>query len=201
MKGYIYSIRSHQTDEIYIGSTEERLSQRMAKHRYSYKAWKKGTYGYCTSFEILKYNDAYIELIVEVEVASKQELCKIEGENIRKHNCVNKRIAGRTNAEYNKDYKEKIVEYRAEYYQDNKEKLNKQQAIYNAEHKEQRAKYIAIPYTCMCGSICSTGNKYIHFKTKKHILYMATHPVVQDIKIDVNIVLQPLKCRSEILYS
>lgn len=47
----IYSIRSHQTDQIYVGSTTQKLSERMAEHRY-----KKGHI-------LMNYSDAYIELI------------------------------------------------------------------------------------------------------------------------------------------
>jgi hypothetical protein len=37
--GKVYAIRSHQTDEVYIGSTVERLSARMSKHRADYKRY------------------------------------------------------------------------------------------------------------------------------------------------------------------
>ena len=38
----IYKIESHIGDKIYIGSTTKKyLSQRMDKHRYDYKEWKK----------------------------------------------------------------------------------------------------------------------------------------------------------------
>jgi hypothetical protein len=40
MKGYIYAIRSHQTSEIYIGSTTQMLCNRMTGHRRNCKRWK-----------------------------------------------------------------------------------------------------------------------------------------------------------------
>jgi len=33
MKGFIYIIRSHQTEDVYYGSTIQPLSKRMASHR------------------------------------------------------------------------------------------------------------------------------------------------------------------------
>ena len=80
--GKIYSIRSHQTDLIYIGSTiETRLSARLSKHRSDYKRYiMSGKFNYyVSSFEILKYNDAYIELIEEVENISKMNYIDLKG--------------------------------------------------------------------------------------------------------------------------
>ena len=63
LNGKIYVIRSHQTEQVYIGSTVERLSARMSKHRAQYKRYKEGKCGLTTSFKMLDYPDAYIELI------------------------------------------------------------------------------------------------------------------------------------------
>ena len=43
MKGFIYIIRSHQTTDVYYGSTiQPRLSQRLAEHRRDYdRNWSK----------------------------------------------------------------------------------------------------------------------------------------------------------------
>ena len=42
LNGKVYAIRSHQTEQVYIGSTVERLSARMSKHRAKHKAYKAG---------------------------------------------------------------------------------------------------------------------------------------------------------------
>ena len=142
--GKIYSIRSHQTDLIYIGSTcETRLSARLSKHKWNYKAYlKEGRY--YTSFEILKYADAYIELIEEVKEKTKDELQRLEGEHIRNNNyCVNKNIAGRTRKERDEVNKDKLL----------------------AQQKEQKNK----KYMCKCGKSLSTGNKSIHKKVCKGV--------------------------------
>jgi hypothetical protein len=126
----------------------------MTGHRRDYKLWLDKKKNYITSCEILKYEDCYIELLQEVEVESKLELYRIEGENIRKHNCVNKNIPCRTQQERYQDNKEQIVEYNAEYYQANAVKI-----------AEQASK----PYTCECGSIIVIGSKASHCRTKKHL--------------------------------
>ena len=61
-RGKIYCLRSHQTDLVYIGSTIQGLAERIGGHRRDYRKWLKDTFSYVTSFEIVKYDDAYIEL-------------------------------------------------------------------------------------------------------------------------------------------
>ena len=58
--GRVYTIRSHQTDDIYIGSTTQTLSQRMTDHRKNYKQYLDKKRNYITSYEIVQYEDAYI---------------------------------------------------------------------------------------------------------------------------------------------
>jgi hypothetical protein len=54
-----------------------------------------------------KYNDVRIELIECFPCDNKEQLTKKEGEYIRKLDCVNKNIAGRTYKEYVKIIKKK----------------------------------------------------------------------------------------------
>lgn len=124
-QGKIYSIRSHQTDQIYIGSTTQSLCRRFVKHKQPTNK--------SNSKEILKYEDAYIELIELFPCNSKEELNRKEGEHIRaSNNCVNKRIAGRTNKEYYDTNHDKIAEQQKEYYQNNHDKILER----NKEHYE-----------------------------------------------------------------
>jgi len=136
--GKIYTIRSHQTEQIYIGSTVQTLAQRLGKHRSTFKQYKNGLRGNVTSFEILQYDDHYIELLELFPCARKDELLRREGQLIREHNnCVNKCIAGRTYKEYNRDNKEKMKEY----YQNNKEKIKEYTKEYYQNNKEKIAEY------------------------------------------------------------
>ena len=124
--GKIYSIRSHQTDKVYFGSTCSPLAKRLYEHKNKYKLFLNGKYHYNSSFEILKYDDVYIELVEDFPCENKNQLFKREGEIIRGGGCVNKNIAGRTrtNKEYYDDNKEQISQKKKDYYEQNKEKLN-----------------------------------------------------------------------------
>ena len=151
-KSKIYSIRSHQTDLIYIGSTIQTLALRLAGHVRDFKKFKNGKCNYITSFDMLKFEDYYIELICEFPCASKLHLSKKEGEYIRSSKCVNKNIAGRTSNQYYLDNKVKIKKYakqyqldnkekRIKYRLDNKEKISKQQKQYQLDNKVKIAKH------------------------------------------------------------
>ena len=145
-KGKIYSIRSHKTDDIYIGSTTQSLYERLRGHKRDFENWKKGYRNYVSSYEILKYNDAYIELIEEHSCENKDQLRKKEGQTIRATCCVNKRIAGRTTKEYQEENKEKISEYQAKWYIENKEKVDERNKKYNEDHKGEISEYQAKYY-------------------------------------------------------
>ena len=60
LNGKVYAIRSHQTEQVYIGSTVERLSARMSKHRADFKLYKAGKRNYVTSYKMLEFPDVYI---------------------------------------------------------------------------------------------------------------------------------------------
>jgi hypothetical protein len=146
--GKIYTIRSHQTNKYYIGSTNQKtLSQRLGKHRSCYNIYlNNNTRGYISSFEILQYTDHYIELLELYPCNTKAELHRKEGELIRefKSDVVNIQIAGRTQAEYIVDNVEHITEYYKQYNINNavqKKEYNKQYQADNktdiTEHKKQ----------------------------------------------------------------
>jgi len=127
--GKIYTIRSHQTDLFYIGSTIQKLYQRFSKHKHSLNSLSK---------EIIKYDDAYIELLEFFPCNNKDELNKREGELIRLHKnkCVNIRIEKRSDHEYYEDNKEKIKERNKQYKLNNKDKYNEYARKYYLNKKK-----------------------------------------------------------------
>ena len=191
--GKIYSIRSHQTDLIYIGSTtEKRLSARLSKHRANYKAYLKDNCRYISSFEILKYIDAYIELIEEVEKKiTKNELHKLEGAYIRNNKCVNRFIAGRTQKEWYINNQDKILEKSKKYREENKEKILEKEKDWRDKNKDKIQKYYEVnrdkikvyyeinkdkilenmkqKYTCVCGKSLTIVYKTKHDKICKGV--------------------------------
>lgn len=151
----VYAIRSHQTDKFYIGSTRTPMYKRMSQHRRNYKQWcSDNTQKYVSSYEIVKYDDAYIELIEECPCENAAQLHKKEGEHIRLNHdmCVNIVIAGRKWDDYYKDnkehrianskayvetHKEETKSYQRQYRETHKKDINLQYKIYKESHKEQ----------------------------------------------------------------
>ena len=177
--GKIYCIRSHQTDKIYIGSTCSPLHKRFYDHRKKYKCWKNNKYGYTSSYELMEYEDVYIELLEEYPCNNKMELCKKEGEYIRSMDCVNKMkrpfITEEENKQRNKEY---AKEYRKNNIETIKEKKNKYMKEYSLklENKQKKSEYDKerrkIKIQCECGGKYTQSHKTEHEKTKKHIKYI-----------------------------
>ena len=166
----IYCIRSHQFDKIYIGSTTQSLSLRMAKHRSHYKNYMR-THKYVSSIELLKYPDAYIELIEKVDCKNIDELMKIEGGHIRANidKCVNKNISGRTVKEYKLDNIEKIraynKDYNKKYAEANDEKIKAYMKKYRADNAERCKRLRMEEIACgNCGTIKKRQSMYSHLK-------------------------------------
>ena len=160
--GKIYTIRSFQTDKFYIGSTNHKtLSQRLSKHKGNYREWLKDKdNSYITSFEILKYDDCYIELLELYPCNLKAELHKREGELIRLHkdSLVNMCIPCRTVKEYNKDNREIIAK-----------KSKQRKKIYRVENKQKIKNHKTQQYRCDCGSVFQLDKKARHQRNNKHI--------------------------------
>ena len=162
-QGKIYKIISNQTNDIYYGSTSERLlSRRFANHRSAYKKWLNGNLDYTTSYEVLKCNNCKIILVENFPCNSKDELKAREQFYIDNNVCVNKfkAMTLMSQKEYKKEYskewyiknkdkttsqrkiyrnnnKEKISHHNNEYYTKNKEKVLNQKKTYYAENRDK----------------------------------------------------------------
>jgi len=157
-KGKIYSIRSHQTDDVYIGSTTQSLAMRMAGHRRAYKHSLKPNSTYITSFKIIQFKDAYIELVEKYPCKCREELNKREGEIMREtKRCVNRCIAGRTRKQYRDEHKKQAILRSKRYQEKNKEKIEKRRS----------QKLI-----CDCGGKFRRDYKPKHERTKLHQKYI-----------------------------
>ena len=137
--GKIYTIKCHSDPSlIYVGSTCITLEERLKQHKKDYKKWMQNVekYSYITSFELLKYDDYFIELLEEYPCEKLDELRQREGEFIRELKCVNKCIHGRTKQEYletakqyRDSHRDKMREYNAEYRKQNKDELKQKDKI------------------------------------------------------------------------
>ncbi len=171
--GRIYRIVSSECDGCYIGSTTQQLSARLSDHQRNYTRHLAGKRNYLTSFEVVKFVDAQIELIHEGVFDSKKDLEHLEGEIIQTTpNAVNKNIAGwiGTKQEYNQQYyqdnREKVQERHQQYYQDNREAI----------HARRNAKCVCT----ICGGKYTLANKAQHCRTNKHQNAVSTASSVID---------------------
>ena len=137
--GQIYSIRSPQTEMVYYGSTITTLTKRFYFHNYEFNNQGK----YCSSHEILKLGNAYIEWVEDYPCNSKKELNRREGQVQRanKAHCVNLYVAGQTTQEYYEENKEAITAQHKNYYEVNKEAILDKQKLYQNKNKEALSVY------------------------------------------------------------
>jgi hypothetical protein len=87
----IYIIRSRQTSKFYIGSTTNSnlvKCLRLHKEGYTHYINKKPNYVYIPSFDVVKYDDCYIELLEDYCCFSRLQLNKRVFELIDKYNKV-----------------------------------------------------------------------------------------------------------------
>ena len=185
LEGKIYTIRC-KTDNslIYVGSTTQSLSMRMAGHRKEIYNENRKQYTkklYKTIREMDNMNEWYIELYENFPCNNKEELLKKEGEIIRQIGTLNTEIAGRTKQEYREENKDKIKEKEKEYREKNKETIKEREKKYREENKEKIKEYNANRIRpegyeekrkekafCECGCWIRKDNIGHHKKTQKH---------------------------------
>jgi hypothetical protein len=161
-KGKIYKIESLSTGLVYIGSTCQPLSVRLGGHSRDFKQYKNGTKHFTTSFKVLECDDYKILLIEDYPCDRKEQLLAREGEWIRKIDCVNKIIPGRTDKQYRRDNDDKIKEYGKQWRQDNANKINAKN-------------------NCDCGGYFTYAHKSQHINTiqHQHFLGLQSSPLHQ----------------------
>ena len=64
-QGKIYTIRSHDSDLIYVGSTTQSLARRLAKHKGSYKHYKKDGLTHKLSGPAIIYRSGTVKYFIE----------------------------------------------------------------------------------------------------------------------------------------
>ena len=183
-RGKIYAIRAVGSDMVYIGSTISTLTHRISCHRTDFRRYTAGKGNYITSFQLVELEGHYIELVENYPCADRNELNRREGEIMRgTAGCVNKQIAGRTDAEYFQDNKERILIQQKQYYQDNKEIITIRNWQYRQGHKEAKAIYDeqyrranaetlqarrGQKFNCECGGKYTATHKARHSRTQRH---------------------------------
>ena len=134
----IYKIVDNTNGNEYVGATCcKLLCQRLRGHKSGYKSWLEGKGSKLTSFDIIKNDDYYIELIENVKCKTRDELSKRERYWIKNIKCVNKCIPGRTWQEYRSENIEKITQVKKKYYDENREKLKSNRTKYIEDNREK----------------------------------------------------------------
>ena len=143
--GKIYMITANNADEgdIYIGSTCEKLYQRIAHHKDNYKYRRSHTSK--VLFDKYGIENCYIKLIKDYPCNDKKELWDEEAKYIKETKCVNRFIPNRTKQQYTLDTKDKKIQY---------------------DKERQKIKYECV----CCNKTLSIANKSNHEKTKSHLL-------------------------------
>lgn len=187
--GKIYTLRSNQIDKIYIGSSCMKLCDRLKSHRHSLKKYiknNKNNLMWYSAFDMLIFDDCYIELLEDYPCDNREQLLKREGELIRQTpNCINKRVAGRTPKQYYYENNELILKKMKTYRENNKEKISiRRKKAYYANHekmlkkkKEYRAKNREVlnrkkkvKIKCVaCNCMVSKSHIARHNKSPKHL--------------------------------
>jgi hypothetical protein len=168
--GKIYKIEcvNGEKDDMYIGSTAKQyLSQRMEKHRSSYKGWKEGKTNKTTSFNLFdKYGveNCIIVLIENFPCNTRDELKSREAFYIKSMSCVNRCIPLQTSREWYALNRERILEYAKEYgkeyYQENKEDRLKYKNAYYYSNQDKIRESSKTYYTEHKDKIADDNSKY-----------------------------------------
>jgi post-segregation antitoxin (ccd killing protein) len=169
MKGYIYKIYDNTNGNVYYGSTKEKVSSRIAKHRYDHKKYLEGKNHYVRSFDILKNNDYSYSVIEEIDYENKWELHNKERFYIENNDCINKYIPNRTQKEWREDNKEIIAEKNKEWREDNKEIIAEKNKEWREDNKETIKEYNK-QYNQDNKEIIKDKKKKIYEKNKEIIL-------------------------------
>jgi group I intron endonuclease len=101
--GRIYRILNYIDNEVYVGSTCQALSKRMAKHREEINNETKARKPLYIKMKEHGVEHFYIELIEEHPCENGEQLRKREGHYIREIGTLNKTIEGRTRKEYREE--------------------------------------------------------------------------------------------------
>lgn len=171
-KGKIYKIvNDDMPDKVYYGSTIRKLNHRFCGHNKSYN--------YCMSKILFEKGEPRIELVEDYPCSSKIELEKRERWYIENNECINRKIPGRTQKEWNDANKEwksnwylenrerRLIENGKKYLK-NKEEIKAKNSEYYHNNKDLISEKRKIRITCECGSTFRKTDKIQHEKSIKH---------------------------------
>lgn len=186
--GKIYKIVCNITGKCYIGSTVETLNDRLSKHLYDYKMYKKDpNYKYLSSYQVLESENYTISLVENFPCSNRHELWVREYEHVKKNDCVNQQAPIRSKKQYYEDNKEERLAYGRKYKQRHKEELKEKNKIYVEKNKdkilqkqkqyyqdniEKFKEYRSAKFQCECGGHYTRFHKTRHLNSQKHLNFI-----------------------------
>ena len=149
--GKIYCIRNTINDLIYIGSTYQKLSQRMTNHRNNSRASKNQNMKLYKAMKELGKENFYIQLLENYPCENVEQLRKRETELMLEYKAdLNKNRNGRTNYERNKEYQqtheEELKQYGKNYRETHKEEIKQKKHEDYVKHREKRLQQVKANY-------------------------------------------------------
>ena len=165
--GQIYKITDIGYNKCYIGSTCEKLSQRMTRHRGKYTSYLNGKCTKTCSFDLFDeygVDNCKIERIEHFPCNSKEELRQREGFHIKNTDCVNKYIPQRSSKQYYNDNYDFCREQRKLYGQLHKEEIKE----YNQRRWQEKKHIFLERKLCECGRYYQQSHRSRHIKSEIH---------------------------------
>jgi hypothetical protein len=135
-KGKIYKIIDNTNNNVYVGSTCEKLCRRLQKHKSSYKCYLNPNVkqGHMRSFDIIKNGDFKIVLIEDYPCNNKEQLLSREQYFIDKIDCINHNNPIHESKEYQQKWRDNNREHcnqkSREWSKKNRDKKNEINRLY-----------------------------------------------------------------------
>ena len=166
----IYTI-SYNDQVIYVGSTND-INHRERQHKYD---MKKRT-DIMPIYKYIRENQLDFSELKFTVMAECYEKDRSDAEGLvydqYVDSCLNKKVPGRTESEYQKvwyqDNKDKIREYN----QVNKDKISEYQIEYREQNRDKIREKQNEKIECPCGINYTLQNKLRHFRTNTHKIYL-----------------------------
>jgi hypothetical protein len=153
-KGIIYQIKCNLTGKIYYGSTcdlDTRIGEHISQH--------KNHPGRYSSSYVIEGGDYEVSVVELFPCETQSQLETRESFYIKKNECVNVQIPGRTKQEWHIENRDRMLDLMAT----------------RRENKSDEIKeYANTKVMCGCGEMVSRTNMSRHVKTKKHIEFTSS---------------------------
>lgn len=166
------------SDFLYIGHTTN-----FVKRKCAHKSFTNGIENNRKLYRLIRANGGWTNFrMLEIE----KYACNDKREAEAREDALMQELtpnmnsyrACRNKEQYYQDNKKTISENSKKYYQHTRQARLDYETKYYADNKAKIKALAARQYVCKCGSSCRTGEKSKHFKSKKHLKYIADNELL-----------------------